>query len=205
MQKGTFDRKAMEFFSFKFTDHKTLLVCVAQEDQHIFKFNRTFCVYRLNVSTICHISERKYLIAKIKHKFCESSVTDGWLPFYCGWIRVWLLKPLLHEWGVYVFRSVCGIFTHQPNPAAVMTTKGLCLQWIWNFMIWRLIIWKIRSQPTKLIWFLLDIPLEFPLSSLFHVFFMLWNECGPVLMPSFLDINADQTVSKSWWCIKVAH
>lgn len=137
MQKGTFDRKAMEFFSFKFTDHKTLLVCVDQEDQHIFTFNRTFCVYRVNVSTICHISGRKYLIAKMKHKFCESSVTDGRLPFYCGWIRVWLLKTPLHEWGVYVFRSVCGIFTPQPNPAAIMTIKGLCLLWIWNFMIVR--------------------------------------------------------------------
>lgn len=150
------------FFSFKSTAHKTLLVCVDQEEQHIFKFNRSFCVYRLNVSSICHNSGRKYVIAKIRHKFCESSVTDGRLPFYCGWTRVWLLKAPLHKWSVYVFWSVCGIFTHQPNPADIMTTKCLCLRWIRNF--------------TNRIWFLLDTPLEFPLSSFSHVFFMLWNE-----------------------------
>lgn len=86
----------------------------------------------------------------MKPKFCQSSVADGQLPVYCGWIRVWLLKPPLHRSAIYVFRSVCGIFTRQPNSAVIMATKGLRSHWIWFFFFriwgWSGLDWRSHNK-----------------------------------------------------------
>lgn len=127
MQKGIFDRKS--HFQITISRLSRSPICCfflsLIEDQ-------TLLVCRINLTTICqkrsHTRGRKCLIAQIKYTFCALSVTDRRLPFYCGRIRVWLLKPPLNEWGVYVFWSVCGIFTRPANPVAIMTTKGLRLQ-----------------------------------------------------------------------------